>query len=77
MIPRLLRRLHAPRSLRKQLLATSLLILSGLLLLIGVLQYVLMRNFIYSNRAETMEAQLRSVPRDFFTGSFTGISRIP
>lgn len=66
MIPRLLRRLHAPRSLRKQLLATSLLILSGLLLLIGVLQYVLMRNFIYSNRAETMEAQLRSVPRDFF-----------
>ncbi|MDF9843344.1 MULTISPECIES: HAMP domain-containing sensor histidine kinase [unclassified Paenibacillus] len=66
MIPRLLQRLHAPRSLRKQLLATSLLILSGLLLLIGVLQYVLMRNFIYSNRAETMETQLRSVPRDFF-----------
>ncbi len=65
-LPRFLRRLHAPRSLRKQLLATSLLILSALLLLIGVLQYVLMRNFIYSNRAETMEAQLRSVPRDFF-----------
>ncbi|CAH1214448.1 Adaptive-response sensory-kinase SasA [Paenibacillus auburnensis] len=62
----LLRRHSAPRSLRKQLLATSLLILSVLLLLIGVLQYVLMRNFIYSNRAESMETQLHSVPRDFF-----------
>ncbi|AIQ44915.1 membrane protein [Paenibacillus sp. FSL R7-0273] len=77
MIPRLLRRLHAPRSLRKQLLATSLLILSGLLLLIGVLQYVLMRNFIYSNRAETMEAQLRSVPRDFFFKLIYGDSNNP
>lgn len=75
MIPRLLRRLHAPRSLRKQLLATSLLILSGLLLLIGVLQYVLMRNFIYSNRAETMEAQLRSVPRDFFQADLRGFQQ--
>lgn len=66
-------RLPAPRSLRKQLLATSLLILSGLLLLIGVLQYVLMRNFIYTNRAESMETQLRSVPRDFyFTLNFSG-----
>lgn len=62
----LFRRHSAPRSLRKQLLATSLLILSALLLLIGVLQYVLMRNFIYSNRAESMETQLHSVPRDFF-----------
>ncbi|QSF45506.1 sensor histidine kinase [Paenibacillus tianjinensis] len=62
----LFRRHSAPRSLRKQLLATSLLILSVLLLLIGVLQYVLMRNFIYSNRAESMETQLHSVPRDFF-----------
>ncbi|WP_042201458.1 sensor histidine kinase [Paenibacillus camerounensis] len=66
------RRLRSPRSLRKQLLATSLLILSGLLLLIGVLQYVLMRNFIYSNRAESMEAQLRSVPRDFFYRLISG-----
>ncbi len=60
------RRLPAPRSLRKQLLAISLLILSGLLLLIGVLQYVLMRDFIYSNRAESMETQMRSVPRELY-----------
>jgi two-component system OmpR family sensor kinase len=60
------RKLRAPRSLRKQLLAISLLILSSLLLLIGVLQYILMRDFIYSNRAESMEAQMRSVPREIF-----------
>ncbi|WP_410513356.1 ATP-binding protein [Paenibacillus sp. BR2-3] len=65
-IPRLLQRLAAPRSLRKQLLAISLLILSGLLLLIGLLQYILMRDFIYSNRAESMETQMRSVPRDLY-----------
>ncbi|MFD1910008.1 hypothetical protein ACFTAO_00965 [Paenibacillus rhizoplanae] len=68
---RLTGRFHAPRSLRKQLLAASLLILSGLLILIGTLQYVLMRNFIYSNRAEAMETQIRSVPYEIFnsTGS--------
>lgn len=69
MIPRLsgfISRLPSPRSLRKQLLAISLIILSVLLLLIGVLQYVLMRNFIYTNRAESMETQLRSVPREFY-----------
>ncbi|MGN7764606.1 sensor histidine kinase [Paenibacillus sp. 22594] len=62
-------RLPAPRSLRKQLLIISLLILSGLLLLIGVLQYVLMRDFIYTNRAESMETQIRSVPREIFFNS--------
>ncbi|MNO24893.1 putative sensor histidine kinase TcrY [compost metagenome] len=59
-------KLPAPRSLRKQLLVISLLILSGLLLLIGVLQYVLMRDFIFTNRAESMETQIRSVPREIF-----------
>ncbi|MEK4009579.1 sensor histidine kinase [Paenibacillus sp. FSL H3-0333] len=62
-------RFHAPRSLRKQLLVTSLLILSGLLILIGTLQYVLMRNFIYSNRAEAMETQIRSVPFEIFNNA--------
>ncbi|UQZ34704.1 two-component sensor histidine kinase [Paenibacillus sp. PK3_47] len=66
------KKIPAPRSLRKQLLATSLIILSVLLLLIGVLQYVLMRNFIYSNRAESMETQLRSVPREFFYALYSG-----
>lgn len=57
-------RLHPPRSLRKQLLAISLLILSGLLLLIGVLQYAIMRNFLYTSRVEAMQLQIRSVPRE-------------
>ncbi|MBT2291771.1 HAMP domain-containing histidine kinase [Paenibacillus albidus] len=76
MIPRvtgLLRRMSAPKSLRKQLLAISLLILSGLLLLIGVLQYALMRNFIYSNRAESMETQMRSVPRELYYNLFNNV----
>ncbi|WP_187355594.1 sensor histidine kinase [Paenibacillus tengchongensis] len=65
-ISRLLRKLPMPRSLSKQLLAISLIILSVLLLLIGVLQVVLMRNFMFGNRAEVMETQLRSIPRDFY-----------
>ncbi|WP_019913764.1 sensor histidine kinase [Paenibacillus sp. HW567] len=67
----------APRSLRKQLLAISLLILSGLLLLIGVLQYVLMRDFIYNNRADSMETQIRSVPRELFFNSFAADNSTP
>lgn len=76
-IQRFFRKVPAPRSLRKQLLATSLIILSVLLLLIGVLQYVLMRNFIYSNRAESMETQLRSVPREFFYALYSGNAEGP
>lgn len=63
-------RRSSPHSLRKQLLSISLLILSVLLLLIGVLQYILMRNFTYTNRAETMQTQLRSVPRELFFNFF-------
>jgi two-component system OmpR family sensor kinase len=70
-------KLQAPRSLRKQLLATSLLILSVLLILIGVLQYALMRNFIYSNRAEAMETQMRSVPRDLFYNNLNNPPNLP
>ncbi|AIQ62275.1 membrane protein [Paenibacillus stellifer] len=62
-------RIHPPRSLSKQLLAISLLILSALLLLIGIFQYAIMRNFLYSNRAEAMQSQIRSVPR-FFESPF-------
>ncbi|KWX87780.1 hypothetical protein AMQ83_10960 [Paenibacillus riograndensis] len=61
--------LPAPRSLRKQLLVISLLILSGLLLFIGVLQSVLMRDFIYSTRAESREGQVRSVPGEIFSSA--------
>ncbi|MBP1153749.1 MULTISPECIES: HAMP domain-containing sensor histidine kinase [unclassified Paenibacillus] len=57
----------APHSLRFQLLTRSLFILAALLVLIGALQYVLMKNFLYQNKAETMTAQMRTFPRDVLT----------
>ncbi|MDO3409416.1 ATP-binding protein [Saccharibacillus sp. CPCC 101409] len=50
------------RSLYGQLLARSLFVLAALLVLIGGLQYFLMRGFLYQNEAESLEAQLRAVP---------------
>ena len=55
-------RLIAPRSLRRQLLSRSFVILSALLVLIGLFQYVLMSQFLYSNTAETIRAQIRTIP---------------
>jgi len=58
--------LFAPRSLRFQLLTRSLLIMAVLLLLVGLLQYVVMKDFLYKKQAETMKAQMQSMPRDWF-----------
>ncbi|MEJ8304437.1 HAMP domain-containing sensor histidine kinase [Saccharibacillus sacchari] len=52
----------AQKTLYAQLLARSLFVLAVLLLLIGGFQYFLMRNFLYQNQAETLEAQFRSLP---------------
>ncbi|UJF32866.1 sensor histidine kinase [Paenibacillus hexagrammi] len=54
--------LFVPHSLRFQLLSRSLLILSLLLLLIGVFQYIFMQKFLYKNQADTVLSQLRSIP---------------
>lgn len=59
-----LRRLAFPRSLRSQLLSRSLFILALLLLLIGTVQFVVMKNFLYSNQAETLISQIRSLPKE-------------
>lgn len=59
-----LRRLAFPRSLRSQLLSRSLFILALLLLLIGTVQFVVMKNFLYSNQAETLLSQIRSLPKE-------------
>ncbi len=56
-----LKLLLAPNSLRVQLLSRSLLILAVLLALIGLLQYVFMKEVIYRNKAESMQSQLISV----------------
>lgn len=53
-----------PRSLGFQLLGRSLMVLAVLLLLIGVLQYAVMRNFLFDNKAESMHNQLQSLPRN-------------
>lgn len=58
------RRKYALRSLRSQLLARTLLILALLLVLIGFLQYFLMKDFLYRSRAEAMDTQLNSIPAD-------------
>ncbi|MCL4441255.1 MAG: HAMP domain-containing histidine kinase [Firmicutes bacterium] len=59
-----IRSFFAPNSLRIQLLSRSLLILAVLLVLIGLLQYVFMREVIYRNKAASIQSQIMSIPRD-------------
>ncbi|UOQ45825.1 HAMP domain-containing histidine kinase [Halobacillus salinarum] len=56
------RRMAAPGSLRSKLLTRMLFILSFILLMIGIVQYLVMKNFLYQNEAETVRAQLMSMP---------------
>ncbi|WP_334075484.1 MULTISPECIES: sensor histidine kinase [Paenibacillus] len=58
-----------PRSLRSQLLSRSLLILALLLALIGSVQYVVVKNFLYRNQAESLMSQIRAIPDFFLFGS--------
>jgi len=50
-----------PNSLRIQLLSRSLLILSVLLVLIGLFQYVFMRDVIFRNKAASLQSQIMSI----------------
>jgi two-component system OmpR family sensor kinase len=52
------------KSLRLQLLARSLFILAGLLALIGLLQYVLMQEAIYKNKADSLQSAILSISSD-------------
>ncbi|WP_281884552.1 HAMP domain-containing sensor histidine kinase [Paenibacillus sp. YYML68] len=52
---------QAPNSLRFQLLSRSLLVLTALLIVIGVLQYVLMKDFLYRSKAESIHSQIMSI----------------
>jgi two-component system OmpR family sensor kinase len=60
------RHLLFPRSLRYQLLSRILLILAGLLLVIGLFQFLLMEKFLYQNKAEGIQSQIRSIPGDIW-----------
>jgi len=51
-------------SLRFQLLSRSLLLMAVILLIIGVFQYGLMREFIYQNKASSLQSQIQAFPAD-------------
>jgi two-component system OmpR family sensor kinase len=57
-------KLFFPYSLRYQLLARTLFILAFILLAIGLLQYFVMKDFLYQNEADTLNSKLMSLPRD-------------
>lgn len=72
-----IRRFIHPGSLRFQLLSRSLLILAALLMLIGVFQYLVMQQFVYENKAESLKSQILSFPREawqLLTDRDTGVS---
>ncbi|MBD2872690.1 sensor histidine kinase [Paenibacillus arenilitoris] len=61
------RRFFAPGSLKYQLLSRALFILAALFLLVGALQSILMKDFVYQNKAEAIGAQIMAMPGDWFT----------
>lgn len=64
-----IQKLVSPKSLRYQLFTRILLILSVILLIIGSLQYLVMKDFLYKNEADTMRAKLMSLPRSLVINS--------
>jgi two-component system, OmpR family, sensor kinase len=58
----------SPRSLRYQLLTRMLLILSSILLLIGILQFFVMKDFLYRNEAELLRNRMMSLPKTILFG---------
>lgn len=65
------RSFFAPNSLRIQLLSRSLLIMAVLLALIGLFQYVFMRDVIYRNKASSMQNQIMSMQNQIMSISPT------
>lgn len=55
-------RFFVPNSLRFQLLARFLLLMAILLAVIGFLQYIFMRGFIYQNQAKSIQSQVQALP---------------
>ena len=60
--PGRLRQITNPRSLRYKLLVRMLLILSFILMIIGFLQYFVMKDFLYRNESESLMSRLMSMP---------------
>jgi len=68
-----LRRLFAPDSLRTQLLSRYLGLIGLLLIIIGFFQYFLMRDFIYQNKAASIQSQVIAVPSEAWEEAMFGI----
>lgn len=65
-------------SLRGQLITITLIIITFLIFLIGILQYALMKDFLYGNRAESIHTQMMSwPPNPYFLKQNTNITDIP
>ncbi|MCP8970601.1 sensor histidine kinase [Ectobacillus ponti] len=56
----------ADGSLRVKLLSRTLLVLAALLLLVGVLQYVLMKDVVYKSKAASLQSQAMALPPDIW-----------
>lgn len=72
-LPALLRKWIAPRSLQSQLLSRSLFILSALLVLIGTLQYFFMSHFLYQSTAQNIRSQVQSMPFQVWVNGSPGM----
>ena len=68
-----LKRFFIFKSLPSQLLSRSLFILASLLILIGIFQYMFMKNFIYENRARSVSGQIASIPENVWETKINSI----
>lgn len=62
-------------SLRTQLLSRSLIVLGLLLVLIGALQYILMKDALFRNQAGALALQVRSIPAELWQPNREPLSR--
>lgn len=62
-------------SLRSQLLSRTLLLLAALLLIVGVFQYLYLERFLFQNKAEAIQRQIRTVPGEMWLRFAEGIRR--
>jgi two-component system OmpR family sensor kinase len=60
----ILKNIFSPRSLRYQLLTRTFFILAFILLVIGLVQYWIMKDFLYNNEAQTLNSRIMSMQRD-------------
>ncbi|SFS55786.1 HAMP domain-containing sensor histidine kinase [Paenibacillus sp. 453mf] len=64
-----IQRVFSPQSLRNQLLIRTLFILSFILVIIGLLQYWVMKDFLYNNEAESLRTKMMSLPHELWSES--------